>query len=78
MVAGRLELVDVNDDRVARLGAIDVERTGLRIVVSGRHELGRKLIGLRDRAVVAVFRPRHDAGARLDVHPCRRAAKCIR
>ena len=78
MIARRLELVDVDGQRVARFRAVDVKRAGLRIVVAGRNQLGWELIGLGHCAVVAVFAPRDDARSRFDVKFRRRPAKCIR
>src|SRR6266498_1919361 len=41
--ARRLQLLDVNRQRVARLGPFDEEGSGLRIVVARQLDLGRQL-----------------------------------
>src|SRR5438132_3072357 len=77
VIPRRLELVDVNGQRVARLRALDIERTGLRIVVSRRNDFRRDLIGPGHGAVVAVFSPRNDARSGLDVMRGRHAAERV-
>src|SRR5262249_30130018 len=75
--ARRLELLDPDDQRVTGLGALDVEGPRLRVVVAGQLHLRRELPRLRHGAVVAVLRPGHDPGARLDAMGRRHAAEGV-
>ena len=77
VVARRLELQKVHGDRVAGLGALDVERTRLRIVVPRRHHLRRQIARRLHGAVEAVFGPRHDARAGRDAMLRRGAAERV-
>src|SRR5262249_51496980 len=77
VVARGLELQEMNGDGVAGLGALDVEGTGLWIVVSGGHHLRRQIAGGLHEAVEAVLGPRHDARAGHHPRLRRRAAERV-
>src|ERR1700730_4378218 len=62
-----LELLDVDRERVARLGSLDEEGPRLRVVMTRQLDLGRQLAGRRDGAVVAVLAPADDPRAGRDV-----------
>ena len=77
VVARGLELLDVDRERVAGDGALDVEGAGLGILVSRGLDLGRELPGLRHGAVVAVLGPRDDARSRRDAAHRRMTAEGV-